>query len=179
MNHCPNCHGNVFNEITGECAACSHHRHNDFVRALKDETTTGYEHIDRVLSLIRGGKKWRILKKRNKLCWHPGVQTTNGKCVFCMLAAKSDSPVAIGNINEQRLANLNEELTLLTQYKALLETAVALGVDVPQEAPKRGKTRQEAIRDGDKWYTPDSRCKHCWSIGERYVENGRCRSCGK
>ena len=179
MNQCPKCHGNVFNEITGECAECSHHRHRDFVKALKDETTTGYKHMDDVLSLIRGGKKWRILKKRNKLCWHPGVQTTNGKCVFCMLAAKADSLVAIGNINEQRLTNLTEELALLTQYKALLETAVALGVDVPQEAPKRGKTRQEALRDGDKWYTPDNRCKHCWSVGERYVENGRCRSCGK
>lgn len=179
MKQCENCGCNIFNEISGECAACSHHRHNDFVRALKNNTITGYSHIDEVLSLMRGGKKWRVLKSRNKHCWHPGVQTTNGKCVFCMLAAKSDSVTAPASINEQRLANLNEELAILKQYKALLETAVALGVDVPQEMPKRGKTRQEALRDGDKWYIPDNRCDYCGSIGERYVDNGRCKCCKK
>lgn len=179
MNQCQKCGGEVFNEITGECAICSQHRHRDFVRALKEGTTTGYEHIDRVLSQMRSGKKWRVLKSRNKLCWHPGVQTTNGKCVFCMLAAKPDTPPVDANINQQRLSNLNEELAVLTQYKALLETAVALSVDVPQELPKRGKTRQEALRDGDKWYIPDTRCKYCGSIGERYVENGRCKRCKK
>lgn len=179
MNQCPKCGSTVFNKISGECAACSLHRHNDLVRALKDDTTTGYDHIDEVLSLLRSGKKWRVLKGRNKLCWHPGVQMTNGKCVFCALSDKPDVSVSDENINQKRLANLIEELGVLTQYKALLETAVALGVDIPQEMPKRGKTRQEAKIAGDKWYIPDSRCKVCGSIGERYVDNGRCRNCGK
>lgn len=179
MKECPKCGSTVFNKISGECAACSHHRHNDLVRALRDGTTTGYGYIDEVLALLRGGKKWRVLKGRDKLCWHPGVQMTNGKCVFCALADKSPAITVDENINQKRLANLNEELAVLTQYKALLETAVALGVDVPQEMPKRGKTRQEAKCAGEKWYIPDSRCKVCGSIGERYVDNGRCRNCGK
>lgn len=179
MNQCPKCGSTVFNKISGECSACSLHRHNDLVRALKDGTTTGYGYIDEVLSLIRGGKKWRVLKSRNKHCWHPGVQMTNGKCVFCSLADKSSSSITTGTINQKRLANLTEEMSVLTQYKALLETAVALCVDMAQDMPKRGKTRQEALRDGDKWYIPDARCKHCGSIGERYVANGKCKQCGE
>lgn len=179
MNQCAKCGSTVFNKISGECAVCSLHRHNDLVRALKDGTNTGYDHIDEVLSLLRSGKKWRVLKSRNKHCWHPGVQMTNGKCVFCALGDKSTTKTIIStNINEQRLANLIEEMSVLTQYRALLETAITLNVDVPQEMPKRGKTRQEALRDGDKWYTPDTRCKHCGSIGERYVANGKCKQCG-
>ena len=179
MKQCQNCGSNVFNEISGECATCSHHRHSDLVRALKNNTTTGYDHIDKVLSLIRGGKKWRVLKSRNKHCWHPGVQMTNGKCVFCSLGNKPDLKVNDETINQKRLTNLIDDLSVFTQYKALLETAITLGVDVPQDMPKRGKTRQEALRDGDKWYMPDTRCKHCGSIGDRYLANGKCKQCGE
>jgi len=37
--------------------------------------------------------------------------------------------------------------------------------------------RQEAIRDGKKWYLPNEACSSCGKIAERSVDNGRCRGC--
>lgn len=37
--------------------------------------------------------------------------------------------------------------------------------------------RQKAIRDGEKYYTPDHPCKHCKTLSPKQVNNGRCSGC--
>ena len=37
--------------------------------------------------------------------------------------------------------------------------------------------RKEALRAGEKWYTPTDPCTKCHTLAERYVANGRCRGC--
>lgn len=39
--------------------------------------------------------------------------------------------------------------------------------------------RQEAIRDGKKWYLPAGPCQHCGQIAEKRVDNGQCKGCIK
>lgn len=37
--------------------------------------------------------------------------------------------------------------------------------------------RQEAIRDGKKWYLPNEPCPKCDKVAEKRVDNGQCRGC--
>lgn len=37
--------------------------------------------------------------------------------------------------------------------------------------------RQIALRDGQKWYTPDKHCPTCNTLSPRYVATGRCSHC--
>lgn len=47
-------------------------------------------------------------------------------------------------------------------------------------AEEKARTpRQVAIREGRKWYTPETPCNACHQIVERRVDNGVCRGCMK
>ncbi len=37
--------------------------------------------------------------------------------------------------------------------------------------------RQQAIMDGERWYTPDTICPRCDQIAQKRVDNGQCRGC--
>lgn len=173
---CEICGGSIFNEKSGECADCSIHNQYNFLKAWNTGSTTGHELSDRVLEAIRNGKKWVIQKKRNQVCWHPGVKMTNGKCVFCALSSGG-----AGKLTGIDLAirNTRNDIEKMQSHLAVLETYKALGAHAVPERPEIKSPRQQAIAEGRKWYIPYTPCKHCHRTAERYVANGKCRNCGK
>lgn len=45
------------------------------------------------------------------------------------------------------------------------------------EQIKTNSPRQQAIKNGERWYTPDEPCPKCGQRADRYVDNGRCQGC--
>lgn len=45
------------------------------------------------------------------------------------------------------------------------------------EDRKKISPRQQAIRDGEKWYTPETPCEKCGQVAPKYVDNGYCKGC--
>lgn len=172
---CEICGGTIFNEHSGECATCSVHNQYNFVKAWNTGSTTDNELSNKVLELLRSGKKWVVQKKRNSVCWHPGVKMTNGKCVFCsMSAADKETASSIDGAIEC----VQHDIEQLKSYLMVLQTYKALGAATVPERPQIKSPRQQAIAEGRKWYIPYEPCKHCHIVAERYVANGKCRNCG-
>ena len=175
---CDVCGDRVFNSLTGECATCSKKNAYAFRSAWRNGHSTDDEMSNKVLQLLRSGKKWRVLKDRNKVCWHPGVKMTNGKCVFCSLMEKeSESKPADGGI-DTAIETVTHEIEQLSSYLMVLQTYKALGAATVPERPQSKSPRQQAIAEGKKWYIPYEPCKHCNIVAQRYVANGKCRNCG-
>lgn len=183
MKVCEKCGSTTFNQISGECSNCSVFKHHDFVAALRTGGTTNDELSNKVLQMIRDGRKWRVLQSRNSLCWHPGVKMTNGKCVFCSMQEKEVTPVSEMDMLNSALTELRKNITELQQKEETLQNLVKLaemGFPLGNVSTmlKPSSPRQRAIQEGKKWYMPYEPCTKCGIIAERYVANGRCRNCG-
>lgn len=176
---CEVCGSIVFNSLTGECASCSKKNAYDFRTAWRNGTDTNDELSNKVLKLLRSGKKWRVLKDRNKTCWHPGVKMTNGKCVFCSLLEKESESTPRDSGIDATIDTVTREIEQLNSYLMVLQMYKALGAETVPERPQTVSPRQQAIADGKRWYIPYEPCKHCNTIAERYVANGKCRNCGR
>ena len=48
-----------------------------------------------------------------------------------------------------------------------------------EEGANRISPRQQAISDGQAWYTPATPCPRCNTLSKRYVAGGRCQGCAK
>jgi hypothetical protein len=176
---CDVCGSSVFNSVTGLCATCSKKDAYDFRTAWRNGTDTDDKLSNKVLELLRTGKKWRVLSDRNKVCWHPGVKMTNGKCVFCSLLEKESNAPSHDSGIDVAIATVTQEIEQMNTYLMLLNTYKALGASTVPERPQTKSPRQQAIADGKRWYIPYEPCKHCNTISERYVANGKCRNCGR
>jgi cytidyltransferase-like protein len=91
---------------------------------------------------------------------------------------KYNSPVDMSS-ERLRKAFLNN-----VPRKEMLQNIITLtemGIDVGRVTPliRVKSPRQQAIADGKRWYIPYEPCKHCNTIAERYVANGKCRNCGR
>ncbi len=178
-----NCDCTVKFKNTEICSICANHDHHDFVRAKNLSIPAKNELYQKVLDGLKNGRQWRVQKKPNTECGHPGVRNTGGKCVFCMTEKRMNKPAdpsteaeAIRkNITmiEQNIGILNEELQTMHNALNLCEMGLPVGV------LKIKSPRQQAIADGKRWYMPYNPCKHCHVVAERYVANGKCRNCGK
>lgn len=74
---------------------------------------------------------------------------------------------------ERNITVLNEQLQMMKNALLLSESGIHVGI-IKIKSP-----RQQAIADGKRWYIPYEPCKHCNTIAERYVANGKCRNCGR
>ncbi|HEI0612133.1 TPA: hypothetical protein SIF59_004010 [Escherichia coli] len=84
----------------------------------------------------------------------------------------------------QRLSQVRENLKALSEQEDMLQNIITLtkmGLDVGNVTPliRIKSPRQQAIADGKRWYIPYEPCKHCNTVAERYVANGKCRNCGR
>lgn len=184
MKVCEKCGSTSFNSISGECANCSVFKHHDFVEAFRLGKSTDDPLSNKILQLLREGKKWRVLQSRNKLCWHPGVKMTNGKCVFCSLQENDTQHVSQRDALSSILSDLDKNIEELKHRRETLQNLLTLSeagfpVGDVSTMTKPSSPRQRAIQEGKKWYMPYETCKHCGVIAERYVANGRCRNCGQ
>lgn len=168
-----------FNDICLDCATRSA---VDFKRAVSTKTEpsklpASYRDIWR--EIVHGDRKWRVTGKYNPACGHPGVRDTQGKCIFCK-NEKKQSELASTPV-EQYVSNLRQAAKILRERARVIDaeiTAIELFEQVPTRIQSKSP-RQFALEQGDKWYQSDEPCKHCGALSERYVANGRCRSCGK
>lgn len=168
-----------FNDICLDCATRSA---VDFKRAVatKNEPVKFpaiYRDVWR--EIVHGERKWRVTGKYNPACGHPGVRDTQGKCIFCKYekqqAEMTSTPI------EQYVSNLREAAKTLRNRADVVEgeiAAIELFGHVPANVQAKSP-RQFAMGQGEKWYQADEPCKRCGALSERYVANGRCRSCGK
>lgn len=184
MKVCEKCGSTTFNSISGECVNCSVFKHRNFVEAFRLGKTTDDPLSNKILQLLSDGKKWRVLQSRNKLCWHPGVKMTNGKCVFCAMQENETQHVSQRDVLASAIDELNKNIAELEQKRETLQNLLTLdaaGFPVGNIScvVKPSSPRQRAIHEGKKWYMPYEPCKHCGVVSERYVANGRCRNCGQ
>lgn len=162
--------------------------HHDFGKLL---TTTGKSDNpvwQRVLDGLKDKQRgWRRLDKAIKGCGHPGVRDAGNRCVFCLverdMARVEQAQTNVTMSRAEHVAHLctqadNIEKEAKEKAEKLRNEAVAImSGDAPW--PPLRSSRQQAILKGEKWYMSDTACKHCGQHAERYVANGRCRSCGK
>lgn len=185
-----NCHGTTKFKETELCSICTLHDHHDFVKAKNMGLPARNELYQKVLDGLNDGRSWRVQKKPNSECGHPGVRNTAGKCVFCLTEQrmtgewKKPKPAIVNTAGEvdalreniamieRNIIVLNEQLQMMKNALLLSESGIHVGV-IKMKSP-----RQQAIADGKRWYIPYEPCKHCNIIAERYVANGRCRNCG-
>lgn len=175
IHYNPECNNQHAHKYTNICKLCALYDHHNFVRSLKMGTQIQNPIHEPVIDAILGGKKWRIQKKPNTECGHPGVRNTGGKCVFCLPQVVKQPHNSV----QKLLENTQKEMARLTEYEATLKTYLEFGVTEAPPMPTRPSPRAQAVSEGAKWYMPYNPCKHCGIIAERYVANGRCRNCGK
>lgn len=169
-------------EGTDICVDCATRSSVDFKTAVntgKEPLFMPESYRDTWRKIVHGGAKWRVAKPYNKLCGHPSVRDTQGKCIICKaesnLAELKTTPL------EQYLINLDQSVIELRK-RANEAEAEALSIRAGFYIPTGVKTkspRQFAIEMGEKWYAHNEPCRHCGMLSERYVANGRCRNCGK
>lgn len=158
-----------------------------FKKLLKDGENSENPLWQLVLDGLRQGDKgWKTVSKDGKHCRHPGVRDAGNRCVFCILEKKLESEKRQSMTSEQakedRIKTLREQADQMDNGAAMLR-AEAFQIEIGlQPWPPEGlstMSRQQALQCGSKWYMPTKPCKHCGITAERYVANGRCRSCGK
>jgi len=130
---------------------------------------------------------WRRLPNFIKACGHPGVRDGGNRCVFCLVER---------DLHREELREKTVIRTRTDHVEAMLKQADKLVTDAQEKAdalrreavdislgklpwPPQVSPRQQAIAMGEKWYMPLEVCRHCGEMSERYVANGRCKSCGK
>lgn len=176
-----NCENKSAHEKTGICTECAFFNHGDFIRRGKP--------VDEVHQIVRdalnSGKKWRIQKRPNRECGHPGIRNTRGECVFCITQERITKPVWRSNPTpstrpdtlQHALEHTRKQIAALQEYEATLQTYITFGVSEAPQPPQFESPRQIAVREGNKWYIPSEPCTRCHTLSERYVANGRCRGC--
>lgn len=188
IHHLPDCTNTTTHDKTDICTYCSVFDHHDFKRALSHDGKGRTPLHQTVLDALKSGKKWRVAKKPNSECGHPGVRDTRGRCVFCLTEERQNNPVWKQEIQHKlpsphvlssALMHVRSHIEALKEYEATLEMYIAYGMDGVPTAPARRSPRQIAVEKGSKWYLPFEPCKKCFVISERYVANGKCRNCGK
>lgn len=175
-----NCENNSNYEKTGICTLCAIFDHQDFIRR-KPPRNGIYEIIRYELD---NGKKWRIGKRPNRECGHPGVKNSAGKCVFCIMEQRlsvpnpcRNAPITPTDNLQHALNRTQKQIAELQKYEETLRTYIAFGVTEAPQPPQIESPRQIAVREGNKWYIPTEPCPRCHTLSERYVLNGRCRGC--
>lgn len=183
-----NCNCKTVHLPTGICTECAHHNHHAFVLHTKNGTDSADETEQKVLTRLRTDPsvKFRIGPKRHTSCGHPGVWQ-GSTCAICAQKRRDErasKPVSTANTEadalrkniamiEHNISVLNEQLQTMKNALLLSESGIRVGV-IKIKSP-----RQQAIADGKRWYIPYEPCKHCNTIAERYVANGKCRNCGR
>lgn len=128
--------------------------------------------------IVHGGATWRVARPYNKHCGHPNVRDTQGKCIVCKFERQNEKLTTTPlEQYKQNLAHSVIELRKRADQAEAELMAINFGF-IPTHV-KTKSPRQFAIEMGEKWYQSDEPCRHCGALSERYVANGRCRSCGK
>lgn len=182
MFNCPKCNYHVPVEGTNVCSQCARLEAMEFnkcvsLKQFPDNLSPLHQRV--WTDLVHHNKKWRVNNRYTRGCAHPYVKDTQGKCIFCRIEAQTKTAPEM--CKETIADNLTESATVLRKRADELEVkalAIRSGFYTPQQEDTL-TNRQKAIMTGQKWYEHDEPCKHCGKIGERYVANGRCRSCGR
>lgn len=183
----PDCTCTVKFKDTDTCDVCVKKDHHDFMKAKNLNLPFRNALYEKVGEALKTGRNWRIQNNPNRECGHPGVRNTQGKCVFCITEKRMTGEwgaVKSEPVNNLRNAiyQLNQNIAELTGKRDTLQNLLTLDmagfpVGKVSSVTRPTSPRQRAIQEGKNWYMPYEPCKHCGVIAERYVANGRCRSC--
>lgn len=187
-----NCTCKTFHPLTDICTECSHHNHYAFTQHAKNGTDSLDEDEQKLLVRLRTEPncKLRVGLKRHSGCGHVGVWQGSA-CAICAqkrrdrrIDDKAKTDVGYIESVRQQLSQVKENIDALKKQEEMLQNIITLtemGIDVGRVTPliRVKSPRQQAIADGKRWYIPYEPCKHCNTIAERYVANGKCRNCGR
>ena len=136
-----------------------------------------------VLKMMKRGTTWKFSPTFQPKCGHPPVINKRGQCAFCTVMSNLDLKL------QQKISETEYLLEGLRRQKAMHDVGVymeqsdrpgilaTLGVITGGALPGKCSARAKAIAAGERWYTPDTPCRHCGTLAPRYVANGMCKGC--
>lgn len=135
----------------------------------------------RVVQLMKNRKKWKFSPTYVNTCGHPSVINTRGECAFCTVQSDVDRRLA------EEIDKTEKHLDALRRQKTMHDIGVYMvqeghadllyTMGVTTSPGSEVRPRQAAIAAGERWYTPDTPCRHCGTLAPRYVANGMCKGC--